>query len=359
MPTGRFARTTLLPFPLLVAVLAGGAAIGWALLEVTGSTPVAAAVALVVTWGGVGAARRLWAARGRTESWKELPSVDAGETGLGWRALGGRLVPLMAFLAAFLVAASVLSALGVDGPALAGLEPSDWFAFVLAAPVWLEVDARMGARAARKRAEEGERLLAASAPAAAGGRETTRDEWRSRARAARLDRRRAAGETVQLPAGSRRGWALALGILAGGVAGGGFIAIDEASSGWERVLGVGVAAGAVWLGGTLVRMLATAPFFLRLTPAGIDLMGAGEVPWEDVSSVEIGADAGLKVLRVMLEPEVPRAEPWYTDGHRRLSRRLGDSGLSAALLFSSAPAEEVLGYIRGRSDLPVEVDLRG
>ena len=88
-------------------------------------------------------------------------------------------------------------------------------------------------------------------------------------------------------------------------------------------------------------------------------MGAGEVPWRDVSSVELGADAGLKVLRVMLEPEVPRAEPWYTDGHRKLSRRLGDGGLSAALLFTSASAEEVLRSIRGSRDLPVEVDLRG
>ena len=359
MPTGRFARTTLLPVPLLVAVLAGGAVVGWALLEATGSTPVAVAVALVVTWSGVGAARRLWAARGRSESWKELPSVDAEAGSSGWRSLGGRMVSLMAFLTAFLLATSVLSALGVDGPDLAGLEPSDWFAFVLAAPVWLEVDARMGARAARKRTEEGERLLAASGPVPAVGRETTKDEWRARARAARLDRRSAAGETVQLPAGSWRGWALALGILAGGVAGGGFIAIDEASSGWERVLGVGLAAGAVWLGGSLVRMLATTPFFLRLTPDGIDLMGAGEVPWRDVSSVELGADAGLKVLRVILEPEVPRAEPWYTDGHRKLSRRLGDGGLSAALLFTSASAEEVLRSIRGSRDLPVEVDLRG
>jgi hypothetical protein len=358
---GRFGRKALVPFPLLASLLVGGGSAGWILLELSGSTVVATVAAAIVTWGAVFAARRLLAARGARESYEELPSVDWDEHSSGWRSLGGRLLALLAFLGGFGVAAGILSGLGVDGPQLAGLDPSEWLAFVLAAPLWLEVDARLGVRAARKRAEEEGRLRAAAgggtAAAADGGRDTTRAQWKARARASRLDRRRMAGQTVELPAGGWRGWALALGILVGGVAGGAGIALDDGSGSWDRILGAALAVGAAVLGGLLLRTIVTAPYFLRLTPAGIDLMGAGEVPWRDVTGVEIRADSGLKILVVMLEPAVPRSEPWFTSRHRRLSRRLGEQGLSAALLFSSAPAEAVMASIRARSDLPVEVEL--
>jgi hypothetical protein len=69
------------------------------------------------------------------------------------------------------------------------------------------------------------------------------------------------------------------------------------------------------------------------------------------------AGAGLKFLDLLLVPDVPRFEPWFTPRHNWMSNRLGDLGLSVTLLFSAAPAEVVVRAIRARSDVPVDVEL--
>lgn len=131
--------------------MAGGAG-GWGVFEWTGSTAVMAVPAAVFTWGGIYTARRVWgAASGRGRPFDELPSVDWEEHVA--RRLGGQTLALIVVLATFLGAMALLYALGVDGPDALGLEPAHLLAFVLAAPVWLDVDARLAVRAARERAE--------------------------------------------------------------------------------------------------------------------------------------------------------------------------------------------------------------
>jgi hypothetical protein len=144
-------RTALIPVWLLAGVLVAGGAGGWGVLEWTGSTAVMAVAAAVFTWGGIYTARRVWAASGRGRSFDELPSVDWEEHVA--RRLGGQTLALVVFLATFLGAMALLYTLGMDGPDALGLEPAHLLAFVLAAPVWLDVDARLAVRAARERAE--------------------------------------------------------------------------------------------------------------------------------------------------------------------------------------------------------------
>jgi hypothetical protein len=345
-----------LPLPLLVAMIAAGAVAGWVALELVDSTVAAVIVAAVVSWGGVLFARRARAARGRRDS-GELVSGDV-EVAAGLRSYVTRVVPLFAFLAGFGVIAGLLSALGVEGPELAGLEPSEALAFVLAAPLWLDVDARLSARAARRRGDEASRLRAAADPVRAdAARGTTREEWKATSRAARLELREEAGQIAELPAGGWRAWSLALGLVATGLAIVVAVYLDHGLGIIGELVGLATGAGMALLGAMLVRVLVTAPYFLRLTPTGLVLMGAGEVPWEAVRSVDVVADSGLKILNVMLAPEVPRAERWYTDAHARLSRRVGDDGIGATLLFCPRPPEIVLRAIRARSRVLVDVDL--
>jgi hypothetical protein len=348
-----------LPFALLVALLVAGAVAGWAVLELSDSTPIALVAAAAVAWGGVLVARRVRAGAGRRDS-DELVSDDV-EVSSGLRSYVARVIPLFAFCVGFGVIAGLLSAFGVDGPALAGIGPSEALAFVLAAPLWLDVDTRMSARAARKRSEEEGRLRAAADPGraagAAGGRGTTRAEWKARSHAARLELRREADGVAEIPSGGWRPWSLALGLLAGGVASATLVPLDDGAELLEKALGLLVGIGLVVLASLLLRRLVTAPYFLRLTPTGVDPMGAGEIPWEAVSSVDVSAAAGLKFLDLLLVPEVPRAEPWFTPRHHWMSNRLGDRGLSVTLLFSAAPAEVVVRAIRARSHVPVGVEL--
>lgn len=143
--------TALTPVWLLAGILVAGGAVGWGVLEWTGSTAVMGVVAAVVTWGGIYAARRAWAASGRGRAFDELPSVNWEENTA--RRLGGQALAFGAFLASLVGAMALLYALGMDGPDVLGVEPPHLLAFVLAAPLWLDVDARLAVRATRKRAE--------------------------------------------------------------------------------------------------------------------------------------------------------------------------------------------------------------
>lgn len=345
-------RERLLPWPLLAGLIAAGGAAGGVTLDRSDSGPAALMAAAAVSWGGVLIAR---AVRGGRDS-RELLShtVDAGS---GRRAYATRIVPLLAFVVAVGVIAGLLSAFGIDTPKIAGLDASAALAFVLAVPVWLDVDARMSARAARKRAEEEGRLRDAAEPGrgVARERDTTREEWKARSRAARLHAREEAAETAELPAGGWRAWALTLLLLGGGLAAASLVALG--TGGLDRVLGAAVGLFLVVLAVLLLRRLVGTPYFARLTATGIDLMGAGEIPWEAIAGVDVTAEAGLKFLELRLRADVPNAEPWYTRRHAWMSRRLGDLGLSVTLLFSAKPAEVVVRAIRARTGAPVYVDL--
>jgi hypothetical protein len=148
---GRFRRTALIPVWLVAGVLLAGGAVGWGVLEWTGSTAVMGGAAAVFTWGGIYTARRVWAASGRGRSFDELPSVNWEEHTA--RRLGGQALAFAVFLASLVGAMALLYALGMDGPDALGVEPPHLLAFVLAAPLWRDVDARLAVRAARKRAE--------------------------------------------------------------------------------------------------------------------------------------------------------------------------------------------------------------
>jgi uncharacterized membrane protein YfcA len=143
-------RTALIPLWLLAGVLVVGGAVGWGVLEWTGSTVVMGVVAAVVTWGGIYAARRVWAARGSGPSFDELPSMNVEADGTP--RLVGLTLAFVAFLAGVVGAMALLYALGMDGPEALGVEPAHLLAFVLAVPLWRDVDARLAVRAARTRA---------------------------------------------------------------------------------------------------------------------------------------------------------------------------------------------------------------
>lgn len=333
----------LLPLWLLAALVIGATVIAAAASELGAPPGIAAAVAAVVSWGGAWAARLSMARRGRA-GFDELPSAEY-DSSLRVRAVS-KTLSTAAWLTCAVVAYFVARAVGLGGhgdlwflPALVAV------AAIAAAPAMTEADARHGLRVQRRRQAE-EARIRGEAPASA----------EEPALAEVLEEATAADSELVVPLRRGVAWAWFAGMVAAGIGCGLLAAFASGMGLFERIV-VGVGAPLfVFVGFQYVR-IARAPYFLRVTATGADLMGAGEIPWDAIGAADITAYTYGRALCFVFAEDLPRdgsAPAWATPEIRRLARRSKGMRVEGMLRMSAWPGERVAARLRrtGR----VEVD---
>lgn len=326
--------TTIVPLWLLATLVAAGALCGWAALQVSGSV-VAMGVAAAISWPGMALARRVRAAAGGGPRFAELPSAAWDADASLARRVGAQLASLFVYMAAFAVLAALLAQLPADRDAIGAMAASELNALIAALPVWWEVDARLGIRGSRQRAEDEQRLRALAVQAR--GASTL--------------------SVATLPLARLRLLLIAAGLLAGGCVAGTAAMFDPGSGPVERVIVGAAAAGCAVIAIVLVRIALRSPYFLRVSPEGVDPLGRGVVPWPAIVGFDIHAAQLQRWLALALDAPAQDAG-WWRPGHRWLGRRFDNEALSLPLLFCAAHDEQLLAALNAYEDRPVTVHLQ-
>lgn len=326
--------TTLVPLWLLAILVAAGALCGWAALQVSGSV-VVMGVAAAISWPGVALARRVRAAAGGGPRFAELPSAAWDDHASLARRLGTQLASLIVYGAAFAVLAALLARLPADRDAIGAMAASELSALIAALPVWWEVDARLGIRGSRQQAEDEQRLRALAVHARAASTLSV----------------------ATLPLARLRLLLIATGLLASGCIAGAAVMLDAGSGSVERVIVGAAAAGCAVIAIVLVRIALRSPYFLRVSPEGVDPLGRGVVPWPAIVGFDIHAAQLQRWLAVALDAPAQDAA-WWQPGHRWLGRRFNNEALSLPLLFCAARDEQLLAALHTYEDKPLTIDLQ-
>jgi hypothetical protein len=344
---GRFidAPKALLPLWLLVAIVLAATFAGSAMADAAVSGWAGAIVAALVSWPAAMAARRELAKRGRT-GFEELPSADWDYNDSPGVQAVTEIANTVVWFGGGAAAGALASAAGAgtgDGD-LWGIPAWLLCGFVAAAPAMSESDARIGLWVRTRRVEDEERIEGEAGDA---------DEPVPLADHPAPPT--AADGSVVVPLKRRSALLWGIGSLAGGIACLLIALLADDVSGVERVILLVAAPGFTIAAFGWVRQV-RAPYFLRVTPTGADLLGAGEVPWDAITFVSVATHSRTRWFGLSLA-EPLGDQPWATARMKPLARRSDGAELEAMLRLSSWPAERVTAAARRVGDVDVEAFL--
>ena len=335
------APKALLPLWMVLAISTVATAAGGVVADAGAPSWAGVAVSALVCWPVAHWARLRLAARGTT-GFEDLPSADLDyndSPGLQFVAEMGLLVVLFGGGAAV---GALVAAAGLGEGLVWGVFPV-WLACgVLAAwPLGTEFDSRLGLWARRRRIDEEEAILAAAgAPRGAPS---------ASPQPARMG---LGSEAVVVGVNRRTGvlWCVLFLAFGGGMLLLGLLGDVSAIERFFLLIAAPFMLVALWRW----QQLARAPWFLRLTDEGVDVLGAGPIPWSVVEAAGITrGPIGHSLLIWLSEPV--EEQPWATPRLRRMSKGHGGGCVEATAKLADAHPGELLGALRTRGVEDVDV----
>ena len=323
------APKALLPAWLLAVIVLGATFLATASVEIGVPAPVAAAIAAAVSWGCAGVARVRLARQGRT-GYTDMPSADYDYNASNGVQLVMRYLGLVSLLGPGVGAGALAYAAGLGRTGTVWVVPP-WLAIgvIAAFPVVIEADARYGLWVRRRRLREEEEIRTASSPPTAG-------------------------EPIVVPLARDLAWLWAAGFLVSAAFCAGFALVGDEGP-LARVMCLVAAPICVYLSIQWLRYT-RAPHFLRAGAAGVDLLGAGEIPWSAIEMADINESQSNRwVALTLAEPVSDQA--WATPAVRRFTKRSNGARVELPLRLSEWPASGVAAALRDVGHVRVEAFL--